>query len=158
MDSNGDRIFLTPQGWEALKKEYHQLVEVKRPKIVERLSDSRQAGDLAENSEYIQAKEELSFIDGRISELENVLNNAVVINNNHRNCRQVSLGCRVTVETSNKNNQVFWVVGEWEADPTSKKISYTSPLGKSLLGKKVGEAVEIEAPAGKIVYTITKIE
>ncbi|MGB9706773.1 MAG: transcription elongation factor GreA [Microgenomates group bacterium] len=157
MSSNGDKILLTLQGYEALKKEYRELLEVKRPKIVERLADSRQAGDLAENSEYSQAKEELSFIDGRIGELEEVLKKAVVINNTHKSCPQVDLGCKVTVENS-QGTHVFWIVGEWEANPTQKKISYTSPLGKSLLGKKVGDKVEVEIPAGKIVYTILKIE
>lgn len=158
MNINKDKIFLTREGFESLKKEYHQLVEAKRPKIVEKLADSRQAGDLAENSEYTQAREELSFIDGRISELENVINNAVLIDNNHLGCHQVNLGCKVTVKMNNRKNQVFHLVGEWEADPTAQKISYTSPLGKSLLGKKVGERVEIEAPVGRVVCTITKIE
>jgi transcription elongation factor GreA len=157
MNKNEDKILLTPQGLKALQEEYWELTEIKRPKIVERLSDSRQAGDLAENSEYIQAKEELSFIDGRIIELEEILKKAILIENDHQKCSQVSLGCRVTVKNS-EGEHVFWVVGEWEADPAQKKISYTSPLGKGLLGKKVGDEVEVEVPAGKLVYTITKIE
>lgn len=158
MNINENKILLTREGFEALKKEYHELVEIKRPKIVERLADSRQAGDLAENSEYTQAREELSFIDGRISKLESLITNATLIDNNHLGCHQVNLGCKVTVKMDNKKSQVFYLVGEWEANPTAQKISYTSPLGKSLLGKKVGERVEIEAPVGKLVYTIIKIE
>jgi len=155
--SNKDKNFFTPQGLEALKRELRELVEVKRPATVERLANARQAGDLAENSEYIQAKEELSFIDGRINELEEILKKAVVAKIDHRRCSQVGLGCRVTVKSS-ENEDVFWVVGEWEANPVQKKISYTSPLGKSLLGKRVGDKVEVEVPAGKLVYTIIKIE
>jgi len=152
-----DKILFTPEGLEALKKEYQELAEIKRPAIVERLADARQAGDLAENSEYTQAKEELSFIDGRISELEEILKKAIVAETDHRKCCQVGLGCKVTVKNYAGKN-VFWVVGEWEANPAQKKISYTSPLGKSLLGKKVGDEVEVEVPAGKLVYKITKIE
>ena len=152
-----DKILFTAEGLEALKKEYRELVEVKRPAVVERLSEARLSGDLAENSEYTQAKEELSFIDGRISELEEILKKAVAAKTDHRQCSQVGLGCRVTVKDS-AGETVFWVVGEWEADPAQKKISYTSPLGKGLLGKKVGDEVEVEVPAGKLVYTITKIE
>lgn len=155
---NEDQIVLTSEGFEALKKEYRQLVEEKRPQIVERLAEARLAGDLAENSEYIQAKEELAFIDGRISELEEVLKKASLINNNHKNCSRVNFGCRVTLVVNNKINQVFHLVGDWEADPGNKKISYNSPLGKALLGKKVGDIVELEAPVGRIVYKILKIE
>jgi len=157
MNTDKDKILLTHTGFEAIKKEYQELIEIKRPKIVERLADTRQAGDLAENSGYIQAREELSFIDGRIGELEEILKKAVLVENDHQKCYQVGLGCKVTVKNSS-GEHVFWVVGEWEADPVQKKISYTSPLGKSLLGKKVGEQVELEVPAGKLVYTITKIE
>jgi transcription elongation factor GreA len=152
-----DKILFTSEGFEALKKEYRELVEVKRPAVVERLSEARQSGDLAENSEYIQAKDELSFIDGRISELEEILKKAVLARNDHQKCSQVSLGCKVSVKNS-KGEEVFWVVGEWEANPAQKKVSYTSPLGKSLLGKKVGDEVEVEVPAGRLVYIITKID
>jgi transcription elongation factor GreA len=156
-DNDKDKVLFTPQGLEALKKECWELVEIKRPAAVERLSEARQSGDLAENSEYSQAKEELSFIDGRINELEEILKKAVVAEIDHQKCGQVGLGCKVTVKNS-AGEDIFWVVGEWEANPAQKKISYTSPLGKGLLGKKVGDEVEVEVPAGKLVYTITKIE
>lgn len=155
---NQDKILFTPEGFNALKEEYRQLVEEKRPRIVERLSESRQAGDLAENSEYLQAKEELSFIDGRINELKEVLSRASLVNHNHKNCCKVGLGCKVTVMMGNKISEIFHLVGDWEVDPASKKISYTSPLGKALFGRKVGDKIEFEAPAGKIVYHIIKIE
>jgi len=156
MSTNQDKILLTRSGFEALKKEYHQLVSFRRPAVVERLSSSRQEGDLSENSEYIQAKEDLAFIDGRIREIEELINMAMIIDENHQNCRRVKLGCRVTV-TDGKGHYVFHLVGEQEADPSAKKISHTSPLGKALLGKKVGEKVEVKAPAGKILYRVAKI-
>ena len=153
-----DKIHLTKEGLADIKREYRELIEVKRPQVVERLASARQMGDLAENSEYTHAKEELSFIDGRIEELKNIINNVVLINNQGQKPRAVGLGCRVTVQIGEEEEQVFHLVGEWEADPTKKKISHKSPLGRSLLGKKVGEQVAVEAPVGKIVYTIKKID
>lgn len=158
MVANEDQILLTPEGLEGLKKEYQHLMEEKRPVVVERLSGSRQTGDLTENTEYIHAKEELSFIDGRISELEEVINKAILINGKHGKCQCVNLGCKITVQTHDGKEHLFHLVGEWEADPAVKKISHNSPLGKSLIGKKVGDSIEVEAPVGKITYTITKID
>lgn len=158
MNNNDEKILITQEGLDKLKKEYQGLIENKRPTIVERLTNSRQDGDLAENSEYIQAKEELSFIEGRISELEEVINRASVIHPNHNGEDAVYLGCEVTVKANTVNESlVFRLVGEWEADPLVKKISHTSPLGKSLIGKKVGDSFEVEAPVGKITYRVLKI-
>lgn len=158
MNNNRESILITKEGFQALKEEHLTLTKVKRPVIVGRLTESRQGGDLAENSEYLQAKEELAFIDGRISELEEVLKKAVlvVVKTGPRN--KVDLGCRVTLIAKDKKEQIFHLVGEWEADPVKQKISHTSPLGKLLLGRKVGEEFEFEAPVGKITYKILKIE
>lgn len=158
MTNNDEQILITREGLDELKSEHEELTKQKRPVIVDRLTNSRQDGDLAENSEYVQAKEELSFIDGRISQLEEVINKASIISGNHKNCARIVLGCKVTVKSSNSGQHLFHLVGEWEADPAVKKISHTSPLGKSLLGKKVGEKIEVEAPVGKITYTILKID
>lgn len=152
MDSK--KIYLTHNGLEELKQEHEELVKVKRPDILNRVSQARNMGDLSENAEYTIAREELSFIDGRIDELEELLKQVVIISNNHSST--IKLGSTVKVNTGSDNEE-FTVVGEWEADPKEKKISHESPLGKALLGKKVGEKVEVEAPAGKIVYTIEAI-
>ncbi|MBI2032769.1 MAG: transcription elongation factor GreA [Candidatus Levybacteria bacterium] len=152
MDSK--KIYLTREGLSELQKEYDELVKVKRPDILNRVSSARNLGDLSENAEYTMAREELSFIDGRIDELEELLKQAVLISNSKSNT--VKLGSTVAVKVD-KGKEVFTVVGEWEADPKEKKISHESPLGKALIGKKVGEEVEVEAPAGKIVYTIEAI-
>ncbi len=152
MDSK--KIYLTKEGQDELKQEYEELTKVKRPEILNRVSQARNMGDLSENAEYTVAREELSFIDGRIDELEELLKQVVLISNNHSNT--IKLGSTVKVHTG-KDNEEFTVVGEWEADPKEKKISHESPLGKALIGKKVGEKVEVEAPAGKIVYTIEAI-
>lgn len=157
MVSDQDKIPLTKEGLGELKEEYQRLVEQKRPKAVERMAEARKIGDLTEDNVCTQAKQQLAFIDGRISELEEVINRSVLIDKGHGKCQEVKLGCKVTVD-GKKDKHVFHLVGEWEADPATKKISQKSPLGQSLLGKKVGEKVEVEAPAGKIVYTITKID
>ena len=146
---------LTKQGFEELQGELNELVEVKRPKLVERLAYARGQGDLSENSDYINAREELEFLDGRIDELNEVLKNASVVKGkNGKN--GIDVGTKVTVRV-NGQKHIFDIVGEWEADPVNKKISPNSPLGAALVGKKVGEKAQVEAPAGKVVYEILEI-
>lgn len=152
-----DKLSVTKQGLEALKKELAVLEEEKRPKLVDRLANARQQGDLAENSDYQNAKDELEFLDGRIEELQNVIKNASIISDNCSSKGQVGVGTKVKVHV-NGQDSVFEIVGEWEADPVLKKISHTSPLGQALMGKAVGEKIEVEAPAGKIHYEIVSIE
>jgi transcription elongation factor GreA len=150
------QIQLTKKGLETLKKELEELVNIKRPKLVDRLSNARQQGDLNENSDYANAKEELEFLDGKINELENVIGNAQVVKGNGKT-NGTMVGTKVTLKT-NGQTHIFEIVGEWEADPLKKKISNDSPLGKALIGKKIGEGIEVEAPAGKISYEILAIE
>ena len=147
---------MTKEGLVALKKELDELVEVKRPRLVERLANARSQGDLTENSDYSNAKEELEFLDGRIEELEDVLKTATIVSGNNKK-NGVAVGTRVTLKT-NGEKHIYEMVGEWEADPANKKISPESPLGKRLFGKKVGEKIEVEAPAGKVEYEILAIE
>ncbi len=148
---------LTKQGLETLKAEFTELVEVKRPKLVDRLSNARSQGDLSENSDYQSAKEELEFLDGRIDELDEVLKNSTVVVTNRKSNSGVGIGTKVTVKVNGKEI-VFDIVGEWEADPVNKKISHDSPLGMALLGKNAGDKAEVEAPAGKIQYEILAVE
>lgn len=151
------KIFVTKEGFEELRREYEELTKVKRPEVLERVSAARAMGDLAENSEYTAAREELSLIDGRIEELSEILKNASIIDEStSRNIGTVQLGSKVTLKMSGKK-EVFTLVGEWEADPHEKKISHESPLGKALIGRAVGEKVEVQAPAGKILYTIVSV-
>ena len=150
------KIQLTAKGLEALKKELLELTDVKRPFLVDRLSNARAQGDLSENSDYQNAKEELGFLEGRIEELENVIKNAKLVSDNG-NGNLVGVGTKVTVRV-NGIKTTFEIVGEWEADIKSKKISHTSPLGSSLVGKKVGEKIEVEAPVGKILYEVIAID
>ncbi|MFZ6035016.1 MAG: transcription elongation factor GreA [Patescibacteria group bacterium] len=146
---------LTQEGFDTLKKEYEDLTKIKKPYAVERLHKARSMGDLSENSEYTAAKEELAFVDGRILEIEEILKNVEIIEN-HLSSNKIELGTSVTVEVNGKN-ELFQIVGEFEADPMSKKLSHTSPIGQALLGKKRGEWIEVEVPAGKIKYKIVEI-
>lgn len=151
------KLQLTREGHDELRRELDLLVNEKRPEAVERLANARSMGDLSENNDYSQAKEALEFLDGRIAELEEVLENAQVVATNSGKKGKVDIGTKVRLK-ANGDEHVFHIVGEWEADPKEKKISHTSPLGSALLGKKIGETVEVEAPAGKIQYTILGIE
>ena len=154
MDNNR-QIQITKEGLTSLQKELGELVETKRPGLVERLSHARTQGDLAENSDYTNAKEELEFLDGRISELEHILKTAVVVSKKRKN-DQVAIGAKVTLRGNGEKHE-YHIVGEWEADPVNKKISHESPLGQALVGKKVGDKAEVEAPAGKVIYEILAI-
>lgn len=154
---NQQKVLLTREGLEDLKKEYDELVEVKRPAAVARMAQARDLGDLTENSEYTAARQDLAFIDGRIVELEEILHEAKLITKSTGNKGKIDVGCKVTLHIDGKK-EIFTIVGEWEADPAQKKISHASPLGQALLGKKVGEKVQVEAPAGKLTYTIVEIE
>jgi len=150
-------VQLTKEAFEALKSELQELNEVKRPKLVERLSHAMSEGDLAENSDYQSAKEELEFLDGRIGELSEVVNNAkIVSNSNVKLTGKVGMGTKVTVKVG-KMPVTYTIVGEWEADPQAKKISPSSPLGQVLMDKAKGETVTVEAPAGKVIYEILEI-
>lgn len=150
------KVKITKEGLEALKSELKTLVEEKRPKIVERLAFARAQGDLSENSDYANAKNDLEFLDGRIEEIESVIKNALVVTNG-KSKGNVDFGTKVTLRV-NGAKSVFEIVGEWEADPVNKKISHSSPLGQALLGKKIGDKVTVEAPAGKVTYEILRVE
>lgn len=157
MDKKQEKIPLTKNGLEKLKKEYEELDRVKRPSVLERLNASRKIGEFDEDSDFSQAKQELSFIDGRMSELEEITSNVILIDEGHNHCQEIKLGCQIMVE-NNGQEKIFHLVGEWEANPVEAKISHQSPLGQSLLGKKIGDKVEVSAPVGTIVYTILKID
>lgn len=149
-------IKITEKGLDVLKQEFDELLNVKRPALVERLSNARAQGDLSENSDYQNAKEELEFLQGRIDELEDVIKNAKIVVEN-KGSSGVGLGAKVTVRV-NGIKQTFELVGEWEADLANKKISHASPLGSALVGHKVGDKVEVEVPAGKVQYEIVAID
>lgn len=153
------KIYLTKEGLAELKKEHDELLKKRRPEVLERVAQARNMGDLSENAEYVAARDELSFIDGRIAELEELLREVSVIHegNGKGTRKTVKLGSIVTLHIGGKK-EIFMVVGEWEADPAEKKISHESPLGKALIGKKIGDIAEVEAPAGKIIYKVVDVK
>lgn len=145
---------LTAEGLEELKTELTDLKDHKLPEAVSRVQEAREHGDLAENSEYHAARADLQLVEGRIDELEELIAKAKLVPKT--NNTQVSLGNKVTV-VSQGNIITYHIVGKYEADPRIKKISDESPLGQALIGKKVGQEVEYEAPVGKVIYKIEKI-
>ena len=147
---------LTQDGLDGFKREFDELVNQKRPEAVKRVAAARDQGDLSENSEYAAAREELNFIDGRIAELEEVIRHAEIISAHHSKST-VNVGCQVTLHIDGRKDR-YTIVGEWEANPKEKKISSSSPLGKAMIGKKVGEKVTVSAPIGTLVYKILSIE
>ena len=149
------KVLLTKEGLEELKKELKNLIEVKRPEVVQKISVARDMGDLSENAAYVSARDEQAFVEGRISELEDIIKNSVVASAVHSK-GVVSVGCKIRVHVDGVE-QEFCLVGGPEADPKDKKISHESPLGKALMGKKIGDKVEIEAPMGRLVYTILSV-
>ena len=151
------KIQLTKKGYDDLQKEYQDLAKNKRQQAVDRLQKARAMGDLSENSEYSAAKDGLAFVEGRIREIEEILNQAEVVENNHFSRNKIEIGNSVVVETNGKQ-ELFQIVGEFEADPMNKKLSNTSPIGQALMDKKVGDLVEVNIPAGKVQYKIVEIK
>lgn len=150
------KIQLTKEGFEKLQRELRELRDKKRPAAVERLQKARAMGDLSENSEYTAAKEDLALVEGRTQELEAILKD-VEVTENHTQHDGIEIGDTIVVE-HNGQQEEYSIVGEFEADPMNKKLSHTSPIGKALLGKTVGETVEVTIPAGKTTYTIIDIK
>jgi len=151
---NDTPIQLTSIGYKKLLKELNQLKNKKRPATVKRLSIARDQGDLSENAAYHSAKQELEIIDNRLEELESIIRTAQVVNN--KNKQSIDLGSEVLVQ-SGKKEQTYSIVSKFETDPINGQISPDSPLGQALMGRKVGDQVKVNAPAGVIKYTIKKI-
>jgi transcription elongation factor GreA len=152
-----NKYYLTKEKLEELKKELEHLKSEGRKEIARQLKTAKEYGDLSENAEYSQAKDDQAILEIRISELEDMIRNAIIIETGSKKEKdKVSVGSKVILKKDNKNYE-YLIVGEAEADPSSGKISNNSPLGKVLLGKKVGDEVVVEAPMGKIKYKILKI-
>jgi transcription elongation factor GreA len=150
--------YLTPEGLKNLENRLKYLIEVRRPEVAERLRQSlEEGGDLSENAEYEDAKNEQAFVEGEVLRLETILSSAQVIEDTGKKDKVV-LGARVTiVEEGTKDKEIYYLVGSAEANPTEGKISSESPLGKALLGKKVGDKVKVDAPAGEITFVVKDI-
>jgi transcription elongation factor GreA len=150
--------YLTAEGAERLKKELEYLKGPAREALSKRLRSAIQQGDLSENADYIAAKEEQGFLEGRIQELEKITRNVVIIEENQKNTSEVNIGSHVTIQEDEFPVETYHVVGPKEADPPNGRISHESPIGKALLGHHPGELVTAETPVGAIQFKIIKIE
>lgn len=151
--------FLTKEGFEKLQEELDYLRKVKRQEVADRLHEAMEGGELIENAEYEAAKNEQAFVEGRIQELDALLASAKIIENNGKKKKSdgVQLGSKVTIKEGNFEAEAFTVVGIAEANPREGKISNESPIGKAILGHKVGDAVKVETPNGTYTVKILKI-
>lgn len=151
-------VWLTPEGLEKLEQELENLKTVERRRVAEAIKQALSFGDISENAEYEEAKNEQAFIEGRIITLEKMLRNARVINNGAVSKDEVSVGSHVKLKDMDTGEELeFWLVGSAEADPAHNKISNESPVGRAILGRKAGEVVEVNVPDGIIRYKILKI-
>lgn len=152
------RIPITPEGYRRLQEELDRLLKVERPRNIQAIAEARAHGDLSENAEYHAAKERQSFIEGRIQELQAKLALAEVIDPSKINQSKAAFGAKVRVmDVEADEEYVFFLVGPDETDVKNGKISVTSPVGRALLGKEVGDVVTIKAPARTIEYEILEI-
>lgn len=151
-----DIVYITQEGLDKLAEELKHLKTVRRREVVKHIQEAKDFGDLSENSEYEDAKNEQAFVEGRISELEDAIRKAKVIKPQDSANHAVSLGCTVTVECEG-DQEVYTLVGATEADPMNRRISVDSPVGQALLGHTKGEKVVVSAPAGKIEYKIKNV-
>jgi transcription elongation factor GreA len=151
--------FLTREGFEKLQEELERLRTQKRQEIAQRLHEAMEGGELIENAEYEAAKNEQAFVEGRIKELEILLATARVIDESAIDSDSVHVGMKVTIlEDDEPNSETYTIVGAAEANPALGKISNESPLGRALLGRKEGDKVQVDAPAGSFTVKILKLE
>ncbi|MDD6212104.1 MAG: transcription elongation factor GreA [Clostridiales bacterium] len=154
-----DKKILTYTGLKKLEDELQDLKVVKRKEIAEKIKEAREQGDLSENAEYDAAKDEQRDIEARIEELEKLLKNVEVVVEEDINLDQINIGCRVKVHDTEFDEEMeFSIVGSTEANSLQGKISNESPVGKALLGKKVGDEVKVETQAGTMTYQILAIQ
>jgi transcription elongation factor GreA len=152
-----EQEYLTPEGLKKLEEELEHLKSVRRAEVAQRLHEAMAEGEVEENPEYEDAKNEQAFVEGRILDIETILANAVLIENKGP-ANEIRLGSKVTItEVGSGNKEHYVIVGKAEADPSNGKISNESPLGKALLGHKLNDAVMVQAPDGPIKFKVTHV-
>ena len=156
--SQGYKNYITPDGMQKLKSEYHKLFHEERPKLVEVISWAASNGDRSENGDYIYGKKRLREIDRRLRFLGKRMAQAVVVEKQAKPPDQVLFGVRVTVEDENSKKLTYDIIGEDEIDLENRKISWVSPLAKAIMGKRVGDQAMVQRPQGELELTIIKIE
>jgi transcription elongation factor GreA len=155
MVMNSKPTYLSRDGLEKLRAELDEMVNARRAEVAQRIHDAKEHGDLSENAEYEDAKNEQAFVEGRIQTLEAIIKNATIIDENHSS-DHVGVGSSVVVDGPD-GEEKFMIVGSAEAKPADGKISNESPVGRALLGKKKGEKVVVRVPAGDFSYKIVRI-
>ena len=161
-NGNGEKVTLvTKDGLKKLQEELDYLKNVKRKEVAKRIKEAISYGDLSENSEYEDAKNEQAFIEGRILELEDKVKYAKIIDEKQKKTKTVQIGSTVIIERTDvkakSEQEEYTIVGSTEADPINNKISNESPVGKALLGRSVGETVRVDVPKGDIEYRVVKL-
>jgi transcription elongation factor GreA len=152
-----DQDYLTPEGLKKLEQELEHLKTTRRAEVAQRLHDAMAEGEVEENPEYDDAKNEQAFVEGRIMDIEQLLANAILIENKGP-ANEVRLGSKVTItESGTRSAEHYVIVGTAEADPLNGRISNESPLGKALIGKKLNDQIQIQAPDGTIKFKVTQI-
>ena len=152
-------VLLTEEGYKKLEEELDHLVNVKRREVAKRIKVAREFGDISENSEYDDAKNEQAFVEGRIQEIKNMLNNAHVVKDEDVTDKKVNLGTTVMLHDLDSDEKIsYTLVGSAEADPLNYKISNESPIGEAILGHVIGDEVIVETPGGEVDYEIISIK
>jgi transcription elongation factor GreA len=152
------KIPMTADGFQRLEEELRHLKMNERPAVIRQIAEAREHGDLSENAEYHAARERQSFIEGRVGELEDKISRAEIIDVSKLSGKQIKFGATITVvdeDTDEKNS--YQIVGPDEADIREKRLSITSPLARAVIGKKVGDTVEVTTPNGSKSYEIVKV-
>lgn len=154
-----DKVPITKDGYTALEEELKDLKAVQRPAVIEAIATAREHGDLSENAEYHAAREQQSFIEGRIQELEAVIGKAQIIDPSSLSGETVKFGATVlVVDEDTDEEENYMIVGEYETDTENGKISITAPIARALIGKAVGDSVEVRTPKGLRMYEILEVQ
>ena len=152
-----EETYLTKEGEDALRRELRQLTDIRRPALARKLKEAAAQGDLKENADYHDAKEQLGFIEGRVQQIEAVLRNAIVVENSGHS-DEVRIGSTVVIQEDGMDeDEEYRIVGSAEANPRERKISEKSPIGSALLGKRLGKKVSVTTPDGVIKFKIIDI-
>lgn len=152
----GNQTFITQDGYNKIIKELDELKKIKRKEISERIQEAQELGDLSENAEYVEAKNEQAFTEGRIQEIETLLKHATIIKEKRKSSGKVEVGSKIKIQDDSEQKE-YIIVGSNESDPAKGKISNESPLGQAFMGKKVGDIIEISIPRGTKAFKIIEI-
>lgn len=156
---NDERQYLTPEGAQSLREELEELLNVKRPALAAKLKEAIAMGDLSENADYQDAKEQQSFLEGRITRLQAILHSAIIVADDQSDDGVVRLGSEVTIQEDGDDRlETYRIVGAAEANPREGKISNESPLGRELIGKKAGKKVKVKTPEGILAFKIKSVK